>query len=204
VDTLLGGISVGVGAAPGLRWLAARYAVPYEGEPPARTFSPLLFAAVSAGVGAAVGSAHGTPGWAVLVLVALFGLPLGFIDAAVHRLPDVLTGPLALGTAVLLLLTERQSLLRCLLAALALGLGFALLALVAPIGLGDAKLAPSLGALLAVTGWGTVLAGLVYAFLLAGLWAAFLLLTRRAGRQDALALGPFLLLGTLVAVLALQ
>ncbi|KQV24293.1 hypothetical protein ASE03_03145 [Kitasatospora sp. Root187] len=139
-----------------------------------------------------------------MVWVALLGLVLGLVDASVHRLPDVLTGALALGTAVLLVLTERQSLLRCLLAAAALGLGFALLALLAPIGLGDAKLAPSLGALLAVTGWGTVLAGLMYAFLLAGLWAVALLLTRRAGRQDALAFGPFLLLGALVAVLAVQ
>lgn len=199
---VLGGVAAGLAVAPGVRWTVGRYAVPYEDEPAARVFPLPVVAVVSAAVGAAVGAAYGAAGWVVLVWVALLGLALGLVDASVHRLPDVLTLPLAVGTGVLLVLTERQSLLRCLLAALALGFGFAVLALLAPIGLGDAKLAPSLGALLAVSGWGTVLAGLVYAFLLAGAWAVALLLTRRAGRQDALAFGPFLLLGTLVAVLA--
>ncbi|BFV57547.1 hypothetical protein KCMC57_up26510 [Kitasatospora sp. CMC57] len=199
---ILGGAAVGFALAPGVRRVVGRYAVPYEGEPAARALPLPVAALVSVATGAAVGAGYGSAGWVVLVWVALLGLVLGLVDASVHRLPDPLTATLAAGTAVLLLVTERQSLLRCLLAALALGLGFALLALLAPIGLGDAKLAPSLGALLAVTGWGTVLAGLVYAFLLAGLWAVALLLTRRAGRQDALAFGPFLLLGTLLAALA--
>ncbi|GAA1174399.1 leader peptidase (prepilin peptidase)/N-methyltransferase [Kitasatospora gansuensis] len=199
---ILGGAAVGLALAPGVRRAVGRYAVPYEGEPAARPLSLPVAALVSAATGAAVGAGYGSAGWPVLVWVALLGLVLGLVDASVHRLPDPLTAALAAGAAALLLMTERQSLLRCLLAALALGLGFALLALLAPIGLGDAKLAPSLGALLAVTGWGTVLAGLAYAFLLAGLWAVALLLTRRAGRQDALAFGPFLLLGTLLAVLA--
>ncbi|WP_405019026.1 prepilin peptidase [Kitasatospora sp. NBC_00070] len=198
---ILGGVAVGLVLAPGVRRAVGRYAVPYEGEPAARPLSLPTAALVSAGAGAAVGAGYGVAGWPVLVWTALLGVVLALVDASVHRLPDVLTATLAAGTAILLLVTERQSLLRCLLAALALGLGFALLALLVPIGLGDAKLAPSLGALLAVTGWATVLAGLVYAFLLAGLWAVALLLTRRAGRQDSLAFGPFLLLGTLLAVL---
>ncbi|MER5863887.1 prepilin peptidase [Kitasatospora sp. NPDC002040] len=201
---ILGGAAAGLAVAPGVRWAVGRYAVPYEGEPAARVFPLPVVGLLAAGVGAAVGAGYGAAGWPVLVWTALLGLVLGLVDASVHRLPDVLTATLAAGTAVLLLATERQSLLRCLLAAAALGLGFAVLALLAPIGLGDAKLAPSLGALLALSGWGTVLAGLVYAFLLAGLWAAALLLTRRAGRGDALAFGPFLLLGTLAAVLVAQ
>ncbi|MFJ8042844.1 prepilin peptidase [Kitasatospora sp. NPDC096147] len=201
MTAILGGALAGLLAVPWVRWSVRRWAVPYEGESAWPVPLPVL-GVVTVAAGAAVGSGYGAvAGWPVLVWLAVLGVPLGLIDASVHRLPDVLTLPLALGTAALLVLTERQGLLRCLLAALALGLGFALLALLVPIGLGDAKLAPSLAALLAVSGWSTVLAGLVWTVVLAGVWAVALLATRRAGRQDDLAFGPPLLLGTLLAVL---
>ncbi|GAA3008059.1 hypothetical protein GCM10020229_19780 [Kitasatospora albolonga] len=203
MTAILGGALAGLAAVVWVRWAVARWAVPYEGET-ARPVPLPVQAAVTVAVGAAVGAGYGVPGWPALVWLALLGVPLGLIDASVHRLPDVLTLPLALGTAALLALTEPQALLRCLLAALTLGLGFALLALLVPIGLGDAKLAPSLGALLAVTGWSTVRTGLLLTVLLAGLWAVALLATRRAGRRDDLAFGPPLLLGTLAAVLLAQ
>ncbi len=159
---------------------------------------------MAAGVGAAICSvAHG-PSVLLLAWIGLFGVVLGFVDAAVFRLPDVLTLPLALGTAALLLLTEHQGgvLLRCLYAALAFGGGYGILALLAPMGFGDAKLAPTLGALLGWYGWRTVLAGFWYGFLLASLWGAARLLTRHSKRGDPLAFGPAMLLGALLAVLA--
>jgi leader peptidase (prepilin peptidase)/N-methyltransferase len=160
--------------------------------------------AVAAAVGAALGTAADAGSAALFCWVGLFGVVLGFVDAAVLRLPDALTLPLFAGTVVLLPIADHRPavLLRCLLAAVALGLLYGGLALLLPIGLGDAKLAPSLGAVLGLYGWGAVAGGVFAAFLLGGVWGAGLLLTRRAGRGDALPFGPPLLAGALLAVLA--
>ena len=60
------------------------------------------------------------------------------------------------------------------------------------VGSGDAKLMAAIGALL---GYPTVLAGVLVGVLAGGLAAAFLLLTKRAGRSDTFAYGPYLALG---------
>ncbi|MDH6123143.1 A24 family peptidase [Kitasatospora sp. GP82] len=207
VGTSAGAVA-GVLAAPLLRAAAARYAVPY-GEPWRERSAPggpalLPVGLVAAGVGAAVGAAAQWPVALLLGWAGLFGVVLGFVDAAVHRLPDVLTLPLAVGTATLLLLTEHQGpvLLRCLYAALAFGACYGALALLAPMGFGDAKLAPALGAVLGWYGWRTVLAGFWYGFVLAALWGGAQLLTRRMKGGDSLPFGPCMLLGALLAVLA--
>lgn len=186
------GALLGLLAAPLLRSAVRRY-----------TEVPWLLAPVAAAVGGVLGWAAHWPGVLLLAWVAPFGVALGFVDAAVFRLPDALTLPLALGTALLLLLVEPREavLLRCLSAALAFGGCFALLALIAPLGLGDAKLAVTLGLVLGWYGWRTLFAGVLYGFALAGCWGAALLLARRRGRGEALAFGPHLLLGALLAVL---
>ncbi|WP_344467534.1 A24 family peptidase [Kitasatospora kazusensis] len=221
------GTAVGLAASPVLRAAAARYSVPY-GEPlqvccprgryrlPPSGSCPGcgqrggpragLVELAAAGAGAAIGAAAHWPVAPVLVWAGLFGVVLGFVDAAVFRLPDALTLPLAAGTAVLLVtagLTEHQGgvLLRCLYAGLAFGACYGALALLAPMGFGDAKLAPSLGALLGWYGWHTVLAGFFYGFLLAALWGGALLLAGRSGRGASIAFGPAMLLGALLAVL---
>ncbi|WP_063774818.1 prepilin peptidase [Kitasatospora azatica] len=164
-------------------------------------------AAVGAGVGAGVGAAGSWPIALVLAWVALFGVVLAFVDGAVHRLPDALTLPLGVGVAVLLagaaLVDHRTGVLtRCLLAAAVFFLLYGLLALLGPMGLGDAKLAPSLGALLAWYGWRAVYQGAFAGFLLAAAWGLLLLAARRAGRKDPLPFGPCMLLGALAGVLA--
>ncbi|GLW74529.1 hypothetical protein Kpho02_68270 [Kitasatospora phosalacinea] len=214
------GAALGLCAGVPLRAAATRYAVP-PGEPwrdclptpygrcprhgePRVGPPPLTVEAAAAALGAVL--AAWAPGrWLpLLVWLALFGTVLAFVDAAVKRLPDALTRPLFLGTAVLVPLTDHDPAvwLRCALAAGALGLLYLLMALLAPMGLGDAKLAPSLGAVLGLAGWRAVYAGLLYTWLLAALWAVALLALRRAGRRSELALGPAMLLGTLAAVLA--
>ncbi|WP_431680198.1 prepilin peptidase [Kitasatospora sp. KL5] len=220
------GALLGLAAAPLLRAAAVRHAVPY-GEPlrhccPAGRWGrlptgrctgcgdasaqlrPGAVEAAAVAVGAALGWAADGGSALLFCWVGLFGVVLGFVDAAVLRLPDALTLRLAAGTAVLLPLADHrpQVLLRCLLAAAALGLLYGGLALLLPIGLGDAKLAPSLGAVLGLYGWSAVVGGVFAAFLLGGVWGAVLLVTRRAGRGDALPFGPPLLLGALLAVLA--
>ncbi|WP_035798327.1 prepilin peptidase [Kitasatospora mediocidica] len=226
---LLAGVGTGLLAAPVLRAAATRSTVPF-GEPPAgcdcaaprrllpatgrcpgcgvqRGPRPLTVELVAAAVGAAVGSAASWPFVLVAGWVALFGVVLAFVDVAVHRLPDALTLPLAVGVAVLLpvaaLLDHRPGVLsRCLLAAVLVGAGYGALALLGPMGLGDVKLAPVLGALLAWYGWRTVLNGVFEGFLLAAAWGLALLLTRRAKARDPLPFGPCMLLGALLAVLA--
>ncbi|MFB7946341.1 prepilin peptidase [Kitasatospora phosalacinea] len=214
------GAAVGLCAGVPLRAAATRYAVP-PGEPWRSCLPtpygrcprhgerrvgppPLAVEAVAAALGAVLGA--WAPGrWLpLLVWLALFGTVLGFVDAAVKRLPDALTLPLFLGTAVLVPLTDRDPAvwLRCALAAGGLGLLFLLLHLLAPVGRGDAKLAPALGAALGLAGWRAVYGGLFYMWLVAGLWAVTLLALRRAGRRSELAFGPAMLLGTLAALLA--
>ncbi|MFI9270598.1 prepilin peptidase [Kitasatospora sp. NPDC052896] len=226
---LLLGATAGLAAAPPLRAAAARYAVPY-GEPlrvcdcgtahrwlpPSarcpRTGAPggpapLAVELVAVGVGAAIGAAASWPIGLLLAWTGLLGVVLGFVDAAERRLPDALTLRLALGTAVLLplaaLLDHRPAVLtRCLLAALVLGAVYGTLALLAPMGFGDAKLAPALGALLAWYGWPAVYTGVFAGFLCAALWGGLLLLTGRAKAGHQLAFGPCMLLGALLAVLS--
>ncbi|MFD8594506.1 prepilin peptidase [Kitasatospora sp. NPDC059646] len=213
------GAVLGLLAGVPLRSLVVRFAVP-AGQP-WRTCAvtplggcvrcggrsgppPLTVEAVAAAVGAAL-AADAPPRWLpLLVWVALFGVVLGFVDGAVKRLPDALTLPLLAGTVLLVPLADHRPAvwLRCALAAGVLGGLFLLLALLAPMGLGDVKLAPSLGAVLGLGGWRTVYAGVLFMWVVAALWAVLLLVLRRAGRRTELAFGPAMLLGALAAVLA--
>ncbi|MGW4382850.1 prepilin peptidase [Kitasatospora sp. NPDC004531] len=212
------GAVLGLLAGVLLRSVVVRYAVP-AGEPWRSCAStplgrcvrcgersgppPLAVEAVAAAVGAALAAGVPVRWLPLLAWVALFGVALGFVDAAVLRLPDALTLPLLAGTALLVPVADPRPAvwLRCALAAGALGALFLLLALLAPMGLGDAKLAPSLGAVLGLAGWRTFYAGLLHMWLIAALWAVVLLVLRRAGRRTELAFGPAMLLGTLAAVL---
>lgn len=78
-----------------------------------------------------------------------------------------------------------------------------LLALIYPrgMGMGDVKLAPSLGLYLGLLGWGEVVLGLFLAFLLGALIGLGLIVTGVKGRKDYVPFGPFLALGTVIAVL---
>ncbi|MFJ6212726.1 prepilin peptidase [Streptomyces sp. NPDC092296] len=198
IPAALAGALLGLLAGPWLRTAAARHT-----DPPRLPAVQAAAATALALLGAATGFAPITAalGWA-----ALLGVALAFVDAAEHRLPNALTLPAFAGTAVLLTAAALGTghpgvLLRCLLAAAALGALYGTMALVAPVGLGDAKLAPTLGALLGWYGWSAVFTGLLAGFLLAGLHGTALLLTRRARRDDPLPFGPFMLLGALAAVL---
>ena len=117
--------------------------------------------------------------------LALCAVPLAFTDIAVRRLPDTLTGPALAGTAALLTAAAAADgdwtpIARAALGAAALSGFLLLLALISPsgMGLGDAKAAPALGALLAWHSWAALLAGS-----LAGVLLAAHLITRHATRK---------------------
>ncbi len=68
------------------------------------------------------------------------------------------------------------------------------------MGLGDAKLAASVGAALGWISWQALLSGTFAAFALAAVYGGALLVLHRATRTSQLPLGPFILIGTLAAI----
>lgn len=133
------------------------------------------------------------------------------IDLDVHRLPNFLTFPLVPLAVVIAAISSASTghwfaLLRAILAGVALGAAYLVLLLVsrggAGLGLGDVKLAVGLGVLLGWFSWSSVLSATLLGFILGGLWAAGLLVARRATRQTYIAFGPFMIGGTVIALLA--
>jgi leader peptidase (prepilin peptidase)/N-methyltransferase len=139
--------------------------------------------------------------------VAAAGIVLGFVDAALHRLPDRLTMPAFAGALALLatdaLLHARLTALgSAVLSGLAMALFYAVLVLINPAGMGagDAKLALSVGAVLGWLGGTVAFLGALAGFALASGYAVTLLVRGRISRRDRLAHGPFMLLGALLAI----
>ncbi|MEU3452589.1 A24 family peptidase [Micromonospora sp. NPDC006766] len=138
-----------------------------------------------------------------------FAVPLALVDAAVHRLPDRLTYPAAAGVwallgAVALAGAGPMPWLRATAAGLILGAGFAGTTLLLGrrgFGLGDAKLALSVGALLGWYGWPVLVVGLMLAVSLSALVALALLAAGRARWSSHLPFGPFLVTATALTLL---
>lgn len=128
-----------------------------------------------------------------LVVTALL-LCVILVDFQVRRIPDALVLALLAWAVVQLLWLERPGL-----GAGALGLAvaggvFFVLFLIGrgALGMGDVKLEAALGALL---GYPAVLLAMLAGMIAGGLAALVLLVTRRAGRKDPMAYGPYLALG---------
>jgi len=168
-----------------------------------------LLAELAVGLTLAVVAARASSAWelAALAWLALLAVPLAFIDAAVHRLPDPLTAAACTGTLALLAvaaLTGHQPghLGRAAIGAAALACFYLALSAIRPdgIGLGDAKLAASVGAALGWISWQALLTGTFTAFALAAVYGGVLLVLHRASRNTHLPLAPFILIGTLAAI----
>jgi leader peptidase (prepilin peptidase)/N-methyltransferase len=149
--------------------------------------------------------------WLLLAAVGVLvtaGVVLSVIDVRHHRLPDRIVLP-AVGAALVLLVSagvvaqNPVAAVRSVLGAGSLFAGFLLLRWVHPagLGLGDVKLALLLGLYLGYAGWDYLLWGVFAGFLLGGLWGAGLVLLRLGTLQTRIAFGPFLLGGTLSALL---
>ena len=136
------------------------------------------------------------------------GLALAVIDLDTKRLPNVLTYPSYLVIGVLLLLPaltegDWSAYLRAWLAGVALFAFYFLLVVIYPagMGLGDVKLAGVLGLALGWLGWAELAVGGFLGFLLGAVVGGGLMLVRRAGRKSKIPFGPFMLVGTLIAIL---
>jgi leader peptidase (prepilin peptidase) / N-methyltransferase len=150
-------------------------------------------------------------GWAVPAYLALafVCLVLAVIDATTRLLPNRITYPAFPAVLSLLLLAsvglgDLGRLTRGLLAAVAVGAFFLLLALISPrgMGLGDVKLAPTLGLALGWLSWGTVAVGVFAGFLLGGLAGLAAMAVLGLTRKSLLPFGPWLVTGALLGVLA--
>ncbi|HVC24414.1 MAG TPA: prepilin peptidase [Acidimicrobiales bacterium] len=165
----------------------------------------LATAALFTAVTARAPTLWAAPAYCVLVagLVAL-----SVVDLERFRLPTpiiVATGVVGLPLLLLPAVADHDlsSLVRVPVAG---AVGFALLGVVfvaAPrgMGFGDVRLAGLCGAFLGWLGYRVVAVGLVLGFVSAGAVAVVLLALGRAGRKTRLPFGPFLALGTVVAVL---
>jgi leader peptidase (prepilin peptidase) / N-methyltransferase len=161
----------------------------------------LLLAAVSYRV-------HPWPVAAAAGWLVICGVPLAFIDARVHRLPDVLTaaaftGVMAFLTVAADMTNAWQSLGRAALGGAILACCYFAAALLKPghIGLGDGKAAASAGSLMAWFGWGTLMDGTFASLVLAAVYGLALLTTHRATLKTHIAYGPVLLAGSVLAVM---
>ncbi|MEU9302953.1 A24 family peptidase [Streptomyces sp. NPDC048269] len=177
--------------------------------PHAYGLRPLPVAALTGAVCAALGAAVGArPEVLAYVGLAPALVLLALVDRAVHRLPDVLTLPLAaavaagLGSAALLPRAGGDW-RHALLGGGLLAAGYLVLFLINPAGMGfgDVKLALSLGVALGWYGWGVWAAGAFLGLLYGALYGLSLVLRGPATRKQSFAFGPFMAAGALTGVL---
>ena len=177
------------------------------GHGPAGTGRRLVLAAGTALLLALVvlrfGVSWQLPAFLALAVTAVL---LTVVDLRHQLLPDRVVLPaLGVGAVLLLLAAAAEgtwgSLLRAVLGAAAMFLGFLVLALVSPggLGMGDVKLAALLGLHLGWLAWPAVLVGALAAFVVQALVALLLLGARRVRRDSALPFGPAMLVGAALA-----
>jgi leader peptidase (prepilin peptidase)/N-methyltransferase len=133
---------------------------------------------------------------------AAIGVALTVIDARTRRLPDAIVYPSYPVLAVLLAVAswvtgDWPALGRAAIGGLALLIGYGLLAVLIPrgMGLGDAKLAGLIGLVLAYLGWGQFAVGVMAAFLLGAVWGIGSIIKNRTGRRTTIPFGPWMCVG---------
>ncbi|MDG4821862.1 A24 family peptidase [Asanoa sp. WMMD1127] len=170
--------------------------------PPPFTVEGLALGAVLVGLFAVPAQVVAAYAW-----WAAFAVPLVLVDLAVHRLPDRLTLPAAGGVVLLSGAAAfvaggpwwRPTAAGVLVAAFFAATTFVLGR--RGFGLGDAKLALSCAALLGWFGWGAVLLGLLAGLLASALVSIGLLAAGRVRWSSHLPFGPFLVTGTVLALI---
>ncbi|MGO2805514.1 MAG: prepilin peptidase [Glutamicibacter arilaitensis] len=150
---------------------------------------------------------------AALVLLQLacflgFGVLLAKQDMATHRLPNRLVASwLAASLAVIALLgifrSDLHGVLMGLLGLLLLGGGYLLLTLASggAMGMGDVKLAGVLGLNLGYYSLPSLFFATLLAFVLATLWVIGGVVARKLTLKSAVPFGPFMLIGSFIALL---
>ena len=142
-----------------------------------------------------------------LVVIGCGLIAIGIIDALTHRVPRYINGlAITLGVPLLILDAivhwDLDNILRAGVGAVALFAFFVGLKSIAQgsFGKGDVLLAPIVGFALAYNSWGALLSGVVSIFLIGGVVSAALLFTGRVSRKSRIAFGPYIVMGTLLAL----
>ncbi|MGH3095706.1 MAG: prepilin peptidase [Streptosporangiales bacterium] len=203
----LAGLVAGLHAVARLRSRPIVSAWRVEVRRPRDVVVPLAAAVACALLAVRFGTSPVLPAYLYLAIVAM---PLAAIDVEHHRLPDVLTLPsypialALLGAAAFLVPAGTRHLVMALIGMAALWSLYAVLYLLAPkgIGRGDVKLAGVLGIYLGWLGPDAWVLGAFAGPVLGGLFGLALVVTRRGSRRTLIPFGPFMLAGTLAAVLA--
>lgn len=165
----------------------------------------LLFAPVVALAWAALAGG----GWwslPAMVFVASAGAA-AVVDLEVQRLPNRVLGVAAVLVAVAVIVAgvatgEWARVAGAAGGAAALFGGMLLLSFVGPLGGGDIKLAGVMGAVLGVYSWAAVAVGILAGMTLGGVAGGAWILVTRRGRATQFPLGPALVAGTVLSVLA--
>jgi leader peptidase (prepilin peptidase) / N-methyltransferase len=200
--------------AAGLAWPASLLVVAYTTasapglRPRPLWLVPLLTVAMAALALAAAARVHPVLVACAACWLAALAVPLAVTDMLVRRLPDPLTAAAFAGTGAFLVAaavtgSAWPSLVRAGAGAAVVAGLFTVLALARPgsAGLGDAKLALSVGALTGWLGWDVLLSALFASFALTACYGLVLLALRRGTLRTTVPFGPFLLAGCIGAVL---
>ena len=183
---------------PVVSWLALRGRCHHCGAPISARYplvelsTAVLYAAVVATQDDAVRIVLG-----LLLVTAL--VPITLIDIDLRIIPNRITGPAAVAALVAVAALDRDFLVEAIVAGIAGGGFFLIAALLYPrgMGMGDVKLAGVLGLYL-----GRTVAPAILIALIAGVFVGAAIMARKGaveGRKTAVAFGPFLALGGMVA-----
>ncbi len=146
--------------------------------------------------------------WKVLawVVFSVLGLALAIIDLQTHRLPNALTAWLFVLIAVTVsgdILANHHSdkIKMTVISSFALTVFYFLLNILSRggMGMGDVKLAASIGLILGYINGSSVIVGTFFGFFFGSTISVLMMATGRATRKTQIPFGPFMLLGAFVA-----
>lgn len=159
-------------------------------------FTALALIAVFVGL---IGWTWALPAW---IWIGLVGSVIGWVDIEHHRIPNQLVVAALLGGLLLIVLGIPDGWLGMLISGLAVFVFLLVLALINPtgLGMGDVKFGFVIGVYAGSLSIFSVLIAVFAAFALAGILGLIGLAIRRLQPRSAIPLGPFLMLGLLVAV----
>lgn len=139
--------------------------------------------------------------------LAAISVALALIDLDVKRLPDAIVLPSYVVALVLLVVPAAldgawQSLLRAVITGAALYAFYFLLAFIYPpgMGFGDVKLAGVLGIYLGWVAWPLAVVATFAAFLIGAVVGVAVMIRARTGRKTKVPFGPFMIVGTYLAL----
>jgi len=191
---------------PVLSWVLLRGRCRTCGEPisPRSPLVELGTAVLFAAVAVWCGLSWALPAYLYLAAISV---ALSAIDLDVRRLPDKIVLPSYVVALVLLLLPSIaegrwDAYLRAALTGVGLFAFYFLLALIYPAGMGfgDVKLSGVLGIYLGWYSWGLAILATFVAFLLGAVVGVVVMVRTREGRRTKVPFGPFMLVGTFLAL----